>query len=145
MAMASSTWRSHFRTGSTASCPSFRGRGMVVSVRPSRSPWGGTRARRWSDGKPDLVLVNSSDRSFSILRNTTTFDPAGGFEPATVFAAGGQPLGVAVGDFNGDGKLDLATANFLTNNVSILLGTGSDAFGPATNFSVGSDPVSVAV
>ena len=97
------------------------------------------------DGRPDLVLVNSSDRSFSILRNTTTFDPAGGFEPATVFAAGARPSDVAVGDFDGDGKLDLATANSSTDTVSILLGTGSDAFGPATNFSVGRLPRSVAV
>ena len=35
---------------------------------------------------------------------------------------------VAVGDFNGDGKQDLATANFGSNNVSILLGNGDGQF-----------------
>ena len=47
------------------------------------------------------------------------------FGAKTEFGAGGSPASVAVGDFNGDGKLDLAVANFNSNTVSILLGTGS--------------------
>jgi hypothetical protein len=31
---------------------------------------------------------------------------------------------VATGDFNGDGKLDLVTANSGSNNVTVLLNTG---------------------
>src|SRR5437762_5743983 len=61
------------------------------------------------------------------------------------FAAGGAfPASVAVGDFNGDGRQDLAVANE-TNNVSILLGDGAGNFSPATPFGVGSLPFSVAV
>ena len=41
--------------------------------------------------------------------------------------------------------LDLAVTIPLSNNVSILLGTGSGSFGTATNFVVGSQPRSVAV
>ena len=52
---------------------------------------------------------------------------------------------MAVGDFNGDGHLDLATANYTDNAVSILLGDGTGSFGAATNFSVGNSPYSVAV
>jgi FG-GAP-like repeat len=52
---------------------------------------------------------------------------------------------VAVGDFNGDGKLDLAVANNGSNNVSVLLGNGDGTFQPALNFTVGSNPSSVAV
>ena len=37
-------------------------------------------------------------------------------------AVGFNPFSVAVGDFNGDTILDLAVANTLSNNVSILLG-----------------------
>jgi hypothetical protein len=39
---------------------------------------------------------------------------------------GTSPTSVAVGDFNGDGKLDLAVANYRSNNVSILLGNGNN-------------------
>ena len=50
-----------------------------------------------------------------------------------------------MGDFNGDGVQDLATANFSSGNVSVLIGTGTGSFGPASNFPVGSFPYSVAV
>jgi hypothetical protein len=43
---------------------------------------------------------------------------------------------VAVGDFNGDLKLDLAIADFQSNSVSVLLGNGIGGFGIAMNFPV---------
>jgi Ca2+-binding RTX toxin-like protein len=58
---------------------------------------------------------------------------------------GYELISVAVGDFNGDRRPDLATANIGNNNVSVLLGTGNGSFSPATNFGVGSRPISVAV
>ena len=47
----------------------------------------------------------------------------GTFQAAVNYAAGTSPHSVAVGDFNGDGKADLAVANSDSNNVSVLLGT----------------------
>jgi hypothetical protein len=47
----------------------------------------------------------------------------GGFGPPASFPVGAQPFSVTVGDFNGDGKPDLATANTGSNDVSILLNT----------------------
>ena len=67
------------------------------------------------------------------------------FTPATNFLAGSVPYSVAVADFNKDGIPDLAVVNQNSNNVSILLGTGTGSFGAATNFAVGSLPHFVAV
>jgi hypothetical protein len=67
------------------------------------------------------------------------------FTAATNFGAGVRPRFVAVGDFNGDGRQDLAVANQLSANVSILLGNGNGTFGGATNFGVGFTPFAVAV
>jgi hypothetical protein len=50
-----------------------------------------------------------------------------------------------VGDFNGDGLPDLAVANAISQNVSVLLGNGDGSFLGAQNFGAGSFPVSVAV
>ena len=69
----------------------------------------------------------------------------GTFGAATNFAAGRRPASVAIGDLNGDGKLDLAVANSDSNNVSVLLGNGNGTFGAATNFAAGSEPRSVAI
>ncbi len=67
------------------------------------------------------------------------------FAAAANFGAGSGPNSVAVGDFNGDGKQDLAVVNFVSNNVSILLGDGAGNFSAPTNFGAGSYPRSVAV
>ena len=61
------------------------------------------------------------------------------------FGAGNGPVSVAVGDFNGDGRPDLAVANNGSNNVSVLLGNGDGSFQAAQNFGAGSAPSSVAV
>src|SRR3989442_3564762 len=61
------------------------------------------------------------------------------------FAAGRSPDSVAVGDFNGDGKLDLAVANFDSSDVSVLLGNGHGSFQAALTFGAGRSPCFVAV
>ena len=53
------------------------------------------------------------------------------------YGVGSNPSGVATGDFNGDGKLDLAVANANDGTVSILLGNGDGTFQPAINYAVG--------
>jgi hypothetical protein len=58
---------------------------------------------------------------------------------------GFNPRDITAGDFNRDGKLDLAVVNYDTQNVSILLGNGDGSFQPATNYSAGLTPRSVAV
>jgi len=50
-----------------------------------------------------------------------------------------------VGDFNADGRPDLAVANRNSANVSILLGNATGTFLPAVNYAVGSQPLFVAV
>jgi hypothetical protein len=51
-----------------------------------------------------------------------------GFLAPLAFDTGSLPVSVAVGDFNGDGRLDLAVANFYSDNVSVLLGNGDGRF-----------------
>ncbi|KAJ5987718.1 hypothetical protein N7481_002928 [Penicillium waksmanii] len=68
-----------------------------------------------------------------------------GFEAQAPYTVGSQPYGVAVGDFNRDGYLDIVAANIGDNTVSVLLGTGSGIFQPQATFPVGVNPYGVAV
>src|SRR5439155_24363672 len=55
------------------------------------------------------------------------------------------PASVAMGDFNGDGKPDLAVANSGADNILVLLGSGDGTFQPKANFAAGKNPASIAV
>jgi Tol biopolymer transport system component len=67
------------------------------------------------------------------------------FAAETNFSVSNAPYSITKSDFNGDGKVDLLTTSQLSNNISVLLGTGTGSFAPAVNFSVGSGSISVAV
>lgn len=60
--------------------------------------------------------------------------------PRTDFPVGHSPSAVAVGDFNGDGKLDMAVADEGDNTVSILLGNGDGTFQSQSTFPTGVAP-----
>jgi hypothetical protein len=74
-----------------------------------------------------------------------------GFKSAVSYPVGTAPIAVAVGDFNGDGKPDLAVANAGNpgtgddGNVSILLGNGDGTFQPALSVAAGKNPFAIAV
>jgi hypothetical protein len=48
----------------------------------------------------------------------------GSFETPRSVEVGRGPYFLTLGDFNRDGNLDLVAANFYSDNVAILLGTG---------------------
>jgi hypothetical protein len=98
------------------------------------------------DGLTDLVTTNYDGNSVSVLLRDP-HAPTGQtfFSAATSFAVGGtHPESVAVGDFNGDGKQDLSTANIASSDVSVLIGDGHGSFGHAARHAVESGPTSVA-
>ncbi|MES2774716.1 MAG: FG-GAP-like repeat-containing protein [Bacteroidota bacterium] len=67
------------------------------------------------------------------------------FNAASNVTVGSYPRHVAVGDFNNDGKQDMAAANYLGNSVSIRLGDGAGGFTGATNITVGTNPYAVLI
>jgi len=68
----------------------------------------------------------------------------GTFQRAVDYSTGSYPQSVAVADFNGDGKPDLAVSN-VNGTVSVLLGNGDGAFQAAVNYGAGIFPDFVAV
>ena len=62
------------------------------------------------------------------------------FAPQTEYVAASKngPSSIAVGDFNGDGKLDLAVCDFGDWNIYVLLGNGDGTFQAARSVYVAS-------
>ena len=89
-------------------------------------------------------LTTNATANFKAAPSIPSQCSTASFAAANNFAVG-DPRSVAVGDFNGDGKVDLAIPNQVANNVAILLGTGNGSFSAATNFAAGSGPRFVAV
>jgi len=59
------------------------------------------------------------------------------------YPAGDYPFSLAASDLNGDGRLDLLSANERSGDVSLLLNTGNGTFGGAVNYPVGISPRAV--
>ena len=96
-----------------------------------------------NDGYNDLAVANGN--IVSILINNTH----GVFATVkSISLDGASPVyganAVLAGDFNGDGKIDLAVSNYLSSNVSILKNLGDATFSTATVVAVGVMPRSIA-
>ena len=69
----------------------------------------------------------------------------GTFATKVDYTIGTEPCLIAVGDFNADGRRDLATANYGSDTLSVLLGDGDGAFAAAVDYTTGSHPHGIAV
>lgn len=118
---------------------------LTISSGSGYGPRGIAVADVNKDGRPDLLTANYLGNSVGVLLNTG----AGMFGPATIYSAGygSTPTGIVVADVNGDGQLDLLTANLSSDTVGVFLGTGTGTFSPVTTYPTGnnSGPRSLAV
>src|SRR5207247_595873 len=94
-----------------------------------------------ADTKLDLVVSNydgGQNDTIAFLKGNGD----GTFVSATVantFPVGASnPYGIVAADFNGDGNLDVATANDeYSNHLSVLFGTGTGSFAVPAVYNLG--------
>jgi hypothetical protein len=95
------------------------------------------------DGRPDIILSASGDsgNAVSVLLGTGNGVFAAHVDSA--FSGNFSLFAVAIGDMNGDGKIDVATADTGSNVVSVLLGNGKGAFTSQINSPGTSKPLAL--
>jgi hypothetical protein len=101
------------------------------------------------DGKKDVLVADCGPNGCSpgetgavgvLLGNGD-----GSFRPVATYV-GGQPVSIAVGDVNGDGRLDVAGANWALGTVGVLIGNGDGTFQPMKTYGAGASvPMSIAL
>jgi hypothetical protein len=98
------------------------------------------------DGNPDLVVTNFYSKDLSVLlgNGDGTFPAAINYPVGPYSQSGNDVIAVAVKDFNGDGKPDLAVA--FGGGVRVFLGNGDGTFQTsASSYVAGSAPWGIAV
>ena len=102
------------------------------------------------DGKPDIAVActaaaGQSTTSVDVFLNTG--DGTFGLGQITTVETGatpGEPVGLAAGDFNADGKLDLAVTEYSTQSIAILFGNGNGTFETPVTYSANQYPTAIA-
>lgn len=119
----------------------------TVSVRIGGVPtrlYGGAYADLDQDGWIDYIAVNEVSADLRVMLNRA--DGSGLLGPVLTPPT---PIGLEAspnesGDFNNDGKIDIATSNTSSGTVSIVLGLGDGHFGLQQAVPVGASPHGIA-
>jgi hypothetical protein len=86
------------------------------------------------DGNLDIATANDSSYVVAVMLGTGS----GSFGPVNTYTVAYEPISIVTADFNGDCFPDIATASNSdyigteVKDISVILGTGTGAFGPAT-------------
>ena len=103
-----------------------------------------------NDGILDLAVVDDDNATVDIFIGNGD----GTFQSGVSYPIATTGVALAVGDFNGDGKLDIVTANAPSSveveapppgTISVLLGNGDGTFQPQTSYPAGTTPAAVSV
>jgi hypothetical protein len=101
-----------------------------------------------ADGKLDAAIANGGSTDYPYSGVTVSLGNGDG----TFTQANGSPISlgqnlsaIVTGDFNGDGKLDLAMTDETGNAVVVLLGNGDGTFQSPITIAVGNGPAAMVV
>ncbi|CAF3555293.1 unnamed protein product [Rotaria sp. Silwood1] len=97
---------------------------------PSSTPTSVTEADVNGDGKLDIIVANKASNTIGVLLNS-----GDGTFPAqavlTQVAGATGPVSVTTADVNSDGKLDIIAAYSTSDNIGVLLNSGTGTFSAA--------------
>lgn len=99
-----------------------------------------------NDGKPDIAYTNTCSLSLSVLKNETQTDSIISYKPVLDLVSGSGFIGLTIGDINGDGKKDIAAADFVDKSVVVFKNTSSKdsiSFVESKKYTAGNNPYGI--
>ncbi len=97
------------------------------------------------DGRADLVTADSGTGEVSVHLNATARGCGVDFKVPSASATGDGPSAVALGDLNGDGKIDTAVAESLEDRISIYFQTGDGSVAEPVHLATAASPIDLAI
>lgn len=103
-----------------------------------------------SDGKPDIAVTNQNSNTISVFRNISSSGllTTGSFATKVDFTTAANPVGIDIGDIDGDGKPDIVVTNNGAVSVSVFQNqstSGSISLASRIDLTTGGNPCGVAV
>ncbi len=116
--------------------------GPKVEYAAGSQPWSVGTADFNGDGKADAVVTNVNGTAGGV--GFFAGNGTGGFAPRVGVAIGAGASALTIGDFNGDGKQDVAVTSAAgSTTVNVLLGNGDGTFQAGVNYNVGYSPLDI--
>lgn len=97
------------------------------------------------DGRADVAVAGLIDFPDESKLTIELGNGDGTFTAGTQYSLKQCSCEIAVADFNGDGNVDIATANYFGDRISILLGNGDGTFQRRVDYDAGGNPDAIAV
>jgi flagellin-like hook-associated protein FlgL len=96
------------------------------------------------DGRLDIITAQDSGRLSVLLANSgsATFRAPVSY---AIAAGGASPIDIQIRDLNGDGVLDVVTADSISSSVSVLFGNSNGSFSSGRSFAVGAAPTAITI
>jgi hypothetical protein len=110
--------------------------GYATQVGPGSAGIGDFNGDHHLDLAVPTFFGSGASSALTIFQNKGT----GAYAVKAAYVTDSRPVGIAVADFNGDHRLDVATVNDFADNVYVFPGTGLGTFGTATGYVVGDRP-----
>jgi hypothetical protein len=96
---------------------------LNIAVHPYQAAVGNFNGRG-----PGIATIGTGGNTLTIFLNTGSGLPAGASQTIPITVPGASTRGIAAGDFDGDGKPDLAVSDFNNNTVMVFMNNGSGVF-----------------
>ncbi len=118
--------------------------GAEVTVNVGDRPHGLAAADLDGDGDQDVVVANTNSDTLTILLGTGAGALVAQPSPPAM-GTNSEPMGIAIGNLNGDADPDIVATGANLDRVSVLAGNGNGTFVARSDITVGNEPVAVAI